>query len=130
MRVDGDLIATIRRIRYSPLNTPILFSVQFAILSYIINTLGPTFKLRLEAMEVVVPYTIKNFAKFILSALLKTIITKLLLSVSVNISLPIVTVIVLLTSLSLLPINCKKFTVPLSAYPSLNLPKIRYIFIQ
>jgi hypothetical protein len=53
----------------------------------------------------------------------------LLLSVSLNISLPIVTVIVLLTSLSLLPINFSKFIVPLPAYPDLNLPKIRYIDI-
>ena len=80
-------------------------------------------------MKLLVPYTVKNFAKFIISALLRTIITKLILSVSLNISLPIVTVIILSTSLSLLPINCEKFIVPLTVYPSLNLPKISYIDI-
>lgn len=80
-------------------------------------------------MELVVPYRVKNFTKFVLSALRRPIITKLLLSFSLNISLPIVKVIGLSTLVSLLPINFEKFIVLLPSYPGLNLPKIRYIDI-
>ena len=96
----------------SPLNISIFVSIQLGISAYILNTLGLTFKVGLNKMKLVFPYT------------------KLLLSVSRNINLPIVTVIIVSTLLLLLLINCEKFIVTLRAYPGLNLLKIRYIFIQ
>ena len=81
-------------------------------------------------MELVVPYKVQKFVKFVRSALLRPIIRKLLLSISLNISLSIIAVIGLSTLLSLLPINFSKFIVSLPAYPGLNLPKIRYIDIR